>query len=324
MNKEINFLDFTIAIATYNSAKGFPEVLDKLRRQTQIESINWEIIIIDNNSKDNTAQVFYEYQQTWNLNIPLRYIFEPEQGLAFARKRAFTEAKGELIGFLDDDNLPYENWIAAAYDFAQKHPEAGAFNGQVHGLFEIPPSEQLKPILPFLAIVERGEKPLRYEPNKKLLPPGAGLVIRKQAWLETVPKKLKLTGRVNKKLVSGEDIELLSYIQQSKWEIWYNPAMEIDHKIPTKRLERDYLIPLLRGVGFSRYVTRMLSLKPWQRPLIYPLYMLNDIRRIILRLLKYNTKIKSDIVAACKLELYISSLISPLYLWKNGYLSQSR
>lgn len=324
MNKTINSLDFTIAIATFNGANRFPEVLDKLRQQTKIESINWEIIVIDNNSKDNTSQIFQKYLQTWNLEIPLRYIFEPEQGLDFARNRALTEAKGELIGFLDDDNLPHKNWVAAAYNFAKTHLNAGAFNGQVHGLFEIPPPENLKPILPFLAIVERGSKPSRYQLKQKILPPGAGLVIRKQAWLENVPEKLKLTGRIKGNSLSGEDVELLSYIQQSKWEIWYNPAMEIDYKIPAKRLEREYLIPMLRGVGLSRYVTRMLSVKPWQQPLVYPFYMLNDIRRIILIVFKYKTRIKSNIVAACQLELYVSSLISPLYLWKNGYFSQSK
>lgn len=324
MNQESNYIDLTIAVCTYNGANRFPEILEKLRQQTKIESIKWEILLVDNNSKDNTAQVFQEYQQTWNLNIPLRYIFEPEQGLAFARNKAKNEAKGKLIAFLDDDNIPYKNWVAEVHDFAKKHPQAGAFNGKVHGLFETPPPENLQPILPFLAIVDRGSKPLLYPPHKKLLPPGAGLVIRKQAWLETVPEKLKLHGRINGNLLSGEDLELLSYIQQRKWEIWYNPAMEIDHKIPTKRLQRDYLISMIKGIGLSRYVTRMLSLKPWQKPLIYPLYMLNDIYRIVLVLLKYKTQIKSDIVASCKLELYVNSLISPLYLWKNGYFSKSR
>jgi glycosyltransferase involved in cell wall biosynthesis len=49
--------------------------------------------------------------------INLRYIFEAQQGLAFARRRAIQEAKGSIIGFLDDDNLPDDNWIAAAYEF---------------------------------------------------------------------------------------------------------------------------------------------------------------------------------------------------------------
>lgn len=312
-------VEFTVAIPTYNGANRFPEVLDKLRQQTGVESLSWEIILVDNNSTDSTAQVFQEYQKNWDLNVPLRYEFEQQQGLAFARQCAFKAAQGEWVGFLDDDNLPYPNWVTSAYQFAQHHPKSGAFGGQVHGLFESPPSEKVKPLLPYLALVERGPEPLLYSPRNNLLPPGAGIVVCKQAWSESVPEKLTLSGRINGSFISSEDLELLSYIQEKGWEIWYNPQMELDHKIPPWRLERDYLIPMIRGIGLSRYITRTLKVKSWKRPLIYSLYMLNDIRKILIILLQYRTKATSDLVAACQLEMLISSLSSPLYFWKKGY-----
>jgi len=134
-------LDFTLAIPTYNGANCLPKLLDKLRQQTGVEQISWEIIVVDNNSSDNTAQVVQEYQANWLPGVPVKYIFEPEQGAAFARLRAVKEAQGELIGFLDDDNLPNPDWIAQAYLFAQEHPQAGAFSGQIHGEFEVEPPE---------------------------------------------------------------------------------------------------------------------------------------------------------------------------------------
>ncbi|MFY7805244.1 MAG: glycosyltransferase, partial [Limnoraphis robusta] len=66
-------LDFTIAIPTYNGAKRLPQVLDKLRSQTDVEQISWEVIVVDNNSTDNTAEIVQQYQQNWLLNVPLRY-----------------------------------------------------------------------------------------------------------------------------------------------------------------------------------------------------------------------------------------------------------
>ncbi|MGD1805917.1 hypothetical protein ACP6PL_10835 [Dapis sp. BLCC M126] len=66
----------------------------------------------------------------------------------------------------------------------------------------------------------------------------------------------------------------------------------------------------------------MLGVKPWLKLLAFLAYTVNDTRKIIRHLLKYNLKLRTDIVAACELELYINSLISPFYLWKNGYLSQ--
>ncbi len=326
MDNEINSpatLNFTVAIPTYNGANRLADVLEALKQQILPKNFTWEIIVIDNNSKDQTAQVVKKFQNQWSASAKLKYSFEGRQGAAFARQRAICEAKADLIGFLDDDNIPDVNWVAAAYEFAQSHPQAGAFGSQIHGDFEVPPPENFERILPFLAIVERGDVPLLYEPSKKLLPPSAGLVVRKQAWLENVPAQLILKGgRLKGKFLTGEDLEVLSHIQQSDWEIWYNPQMQLNHKIPSWRFEKDYLLFLLRCIGLSRHVTRMLSVKPGMKLLAFAVYFVNDIRKIILHLLKHNFNLKHDVVAMCELQLYVHSLISPFYLWLNGYFHQ--
>ena len=316
-------VDFTVAICTYNGEKRLPEVLECLRSQINTENISWEILVVDNNSKDNTGKLVRDYQANWPETYPLKYFFETEQGAAFARKRAIKESQSALIGFIDDDNWPEENWVAEAFLFAQKYPKAGAYASQIHGEFEIEPPEKFQRIIPFLAITERGSQPLLYNPEKKLLPPAAGLVVRKEAWLANVPKQCILSGRVPGSMICSEDLEVLAYIQQSGWEIWYNPAMEIKHKIPHWRFERDYLIPFFQGIGLGRYVTRMVGVKPWLKPLLILAYTVNDTRKILLHFLKYGNGVKTDLVAACELELLVSSLKSPFYLWKNGYLKNN-
>ncbi|WP_118166920.1 hormogonium polysaccharide biosynthesis glycosyltransferase HpsE [Nostoc sphaeroides] len=315
--------DFTVAICTYNGEKRLPEVLELLRTQVNIQYLRWEVVVIDNNSTDNTSKIVQEYQANWSTTNPLIYCFEPQQGAAFARKRAIHESHAELIGFLDDDNLPALDWVTAAYAFAQEYPKAGAYASQIHPNFEVKPPENFHRIAPFLAITERGSQPLLYEPRKKLLPPSAGLVVRKQAWLESVPVACVLTGRITGNMLTSEDLEVLSYIQKAGWEIWYNPTMQVNHKIPSWRLQRDYLIPFFRGIGLSRHVTRMISVKPWLIPLAIIAYMTNDIRKIIFHLLKYRTQVKTDLVAACEMQLILSSLFSPIYLWKTRYLNQN-
>ncbi|MBW4513098.1 MAG: hormogonium polysaccharide biosynthesis glycosyltransferase HpsE [Scytonematopsis contorta HA4267-MV1] len=314
--------DFSVAIPTYNGEHRLPELLERLQNQINTEHISWEIIVIDNNSTDNTADVVKSYQASWQSPFPLKYCFEPQQGAAYARKRAIAEAKGEFIGFLDDDNYPTPNWVATAYNFGKKYPQAGAYGSQIHPEWEVQPPENFQRIAPFLAITERGNLPLLYEPHKKLLPPSAGLVIRKQAWVESLPSQTILTGRTASNMLTSEDLEMLSYIQKAGWEIWYNPEMEIYHQIPQWRLKSDYLLPFFRGIGLSRFVTRMVNLKPWTRPVAFIGYAINDLRKIFLHLLKYRTKVKTDLVAACEMELFVSSLISPFYLWKNGYLKK--
>ncbi len=287
------------------------------------EHISWEVIVIDNNSTDNTAKVVQEYQSNWPKDYPLRYYFEPAQGIAFARRRAIKEAQGSLVGFLDDDNLPTPNWVYAAYSFGQLHPKAGAYGSQIHGEYEVEPPENFKRISCFLAIVERGQEPFRYGFHNGLLPAGAGLVIRKQAWLDNVPERPLFKGVCGTSLSSkGEDLETLSYISKGGWEIWYNPQMRIYHQIPRSRLEKGYLTRLMRGVGLSRYPIRMLRFQVWQRPFVLLAYIINDLKKLVIHFIKYRKVFETDIVAACELELFLNSLISPFYHWKKWMLRQ--
>ncbi|MFN6566349.1 hormogonium polysaccharide biosynthesis glycosyltransferase HpsE [Dendronalium sp. ChiSLP03b] len=309
-------IDFTVAIPTYNGINRLPKVLECLRSQKDLENLKWEIIVVDNNSTDDTAKLVQEYQASYSEHLPLRYCFEPEQGLAFARSRAVKEAQGEFVGFLDDDNLPASNWVIAAYKFGQEHPKVGAYSSQIHGLFEVEPSQHLKQILFYLAINERGSQAHLYEPRKKGFPPGAGLVVRRQVWQENVPRHLFLIGRVGSSMLPGEDSEALFYIHKAGWEIWYNPAMEMEHIIPSWRLERNYLISLMRGIGLSRYYLRLLLLKNWQKPFAFLIYLVNDLRKLVLYFIHYHKLIKIDTVAAAEMERLFATFISPFYFGK--------
>ncbi len=309
-------IDITVAIPTYNGENRLPEVLDRLKAQINTESIRWEVIVVDNNSTDNTAKIVRQYQQDWPQAYPLKYYFAPEQGAAFARERAIEVAQGEFVGFLDDDNLPTPNWVAEAHRFSQDHPKIGAFGSQIHGQFESALPPNLKRVAPFLAIIERGSQAHLYEPQSKILPPGAGLVVRKQAWQDSVPKRLFLNNKGKDAGLASEDLEVLLYIQRQGWEIWYNPEMVVYHKIPDSRLQKEYLVLLFRCVGLSRFYIRMLGVKGWQRPLVLPAYIANDLRKLALHLIKHGNTAEVDVMAACEREHLVTTLASPLFLLK--------
>lgn len=306
-------LEFTVAIPTYNGASRLPKVLDKLLAQVNTEQITWEVIVIDNNSTDETAQVVRDYQANWLSSVPLRYCFEPEQGAAFARLTAVREAKGELVGFLDDDNLPAPDWIEQAYLFAKEYPRAGAFSGQIHGEFEVPPPEGFERIQAFLAIREHGEEVHRFKPENLQLPPAASLVVRKKAWCESVPSRPKLTGKLPGVMIQGDDYEPLLYIHKAGWEIWYHPGLHSYHQIPQWRLERDYLLSVCRGCGLATCQLRMINAKGWEKPILLVRTFLGNLRRIIQQTIKYKTKIKTDIITACEFEFFFGSLMSTFY-----------
>ncbi|MEB3341993.1 hormogonium polysaccharide biosynthesis glycosyltransferase HpsE [Okeania sp.] len=307
-------IKFTVAIPTYNGEKRLPKVLDKLREQINTEHFDWEILVVDNNSKDNTAKVVQDYQKNWSQSYNLRYCFEAEQGLAFARQKAIEAAKGELIGFIDDDVFPAPDWVSMAYKFAQEYPKAGAYGGQIHGDFEVEPPENFGRIKSFLAIKERGSKAHLYNPENLSLPPGAGLVVRKKAWLENVPQRLVRTTR------GGNDFEISLHLHRGGWEIWYNPDMHLDHKIPSWRLERDYLLSLSRTVGLCICELRLINIKSWQKPIVMTKIVMGSLRRAILHIYKYRQNLQTDLVAACELEFFLSSMLSPFELIKKQFM----
>ncbi|MDY6784149.1 MAG: hormogonium polysaccharide biosynthesis glycosyltransferase HpsE [Cyanobacteriota bacterium] len=311
-------MDLTVAICTHNGADRLPDVLECLRGQILTESFVWEVLVVDNNSTDETSRIIRQFQENWSVDVPLIGSFEAQQGLAYARRKAIAQARGKLIAFLDDDNLPTETWIAAVERFGRCHPRVGAYGSCIQGQYELEPPPNFKRIASFLAIVDRGKTAFCYNRRKDwVFPAGAGLVVRKQVWLDAVPTTPVLAGVKGKSLRGkGEDIETLTYIRKAGWEIWHNPEMQIYHKIPARRLERQYLIRLFKGVGLGRYPFRALRFATWQRIPIIPLYFLKDLYELLLHLFQNGHLLRKDIVFNCEVTLLWWSLISPAYHWR--------
>lgn len=261
-------IDLTIAIPTFNRADYLPDLLERLRSQRHTDSLRWEIIVVDNNSRDCTAEVVATYQQQWQHPAPLHYCHEPRQGSALARQQAVGRAQGEWIGFIDDDILPDLDWVANAMQFCRQHPQLGAVSGSigVHYDGELPP--YFEAIASFLSIREYGDVPRWFNAKTLDLPTTAALVVRRQAWLDAVPDTLLLPGRLDSSLVGGEDYELLSYLQQAGWAIGFNPAMPAVHRLSSDRLQPDYLLNLAYSSGLMVCYLNWLNSSHWERSLI--------------------------------------------------------
>ncbi|GAB4363118.1 MAG: hypothetical protein Fur0042_32160 [Cyanophyceae cyanobacterium] len=311
---------FTVAIPTYNGALRLPLVLDALGRQRVPPGVIWEIIVVDNKSTDGTAAVVAQYQDRFQaaaqmspaIAVPLRYVMEPRQGAAYGRQRAIAVALGDWVGFLDDDNVPDDDWVAAAVAFIRDRGGAiGAISSQIRGWYEVPPPPGFERIKAFLAIQERGDEPKRFDPAQRLLPPSAGLVVRRQAWLEAVPDHLILGGRTATSMLTSEDLETLIYLQRRGWEVWYGPSLKIEHRISANRLTRAYLMPFFRGIGLTKYVIRMLRVPRSRRWLWILIYGFSDLRRLLVHSWRYRRSLGRDVVADGEWMLYWSSLVSP-------------
>lgn len=316
-------MDVSVIICTYNGASRVPLVLECLRRQAVDMRIMWEVIVVDNNSRDNTMEVIRDYQRRWCNLGGLRYQCEHKQGVAYARRCGVNVASGKLLAFLDDDNLPKPGWLQAVYDFGQRHPWAGAYGGQIIGRYEAEPPPNFGRIACFLAVIDRGSSPFRYDKLRRwLFPAGAGVVIRQAAW-HAVPAKPTLAGVSAESLTKkGEDIEMLSHIRRCGWQVWHNPAMEIEHLIGRERVSAPYLLKLFRGVGLSRHCTRSLRFRRWQLPVVVLVYAIRDLVKLFAYYLSNRRTLQTDLVAQCEITLLYNSLISPLFcLAKEGQLT---
>jgi glycosyltransferase involved in cell wall biosynthesis len=304
---------FTVAIPTFNGAKRVPLVLEKLRSQVTPADLDWEIIVIDNNSADNIAEVVEAYRTDPTFTIPIRYFREPRQGAAFARHMAIAEAKGSIIGFLDDDNLPTSSWITTAVAFAQSHPQAGAFNGRIHAIFESELPEGFNCIQQFLALRDHGNQPKVFEPEKLRLPPGAGVVIRKEAWENIVPLMPRIPGRTERLYIGGHDYEVLLYMHKAGWQIHYCPDLQIEHMIPSERLERSALLKLAYGSGLSTCELKLVTATRWQRPMVIGRVLLGNLKRSLQQVVRHQRQLKTDLVPAFDLAFALGGIISVVY-----------
>jgi len=100
-------MDLSIVIATRNRAEFLPATLESLRRIRS--ALKWEIIFVDNASRDETVQVLEAFQNS--CSIPVRILREPRPGAGRARNLGWRAAAGAIIGFIDDDCYPAPDYI---------------------------------------------------------------------------------------------------------------------------------------------------------------------------------------------------------------------
>ena len=254
MNK-ISSLSVSVVICCYNSETRLPETLRHLVEQEVPEGISWEVIVVDNASTDNTAQVA---RSLWpdDAPAPMRVVSEPEPGLSHARKRGFMEAKHELVSFVDDDNWLAPDWVRRVAEIMNDHPEVGACGGSSEAVFETSPPFWFDRFQRSYAVGSQsdttGDITWNAGWNESHLW-GAGLTVRKAAWqqLRAVGFLPNVVGRTGSSLSSGEDYELCDALRLSGWKLWYEPALHMKHFITRQRLTWSYHKKLHQGFGAS-------------------------------------------------------------------------
>lgn len=244
----------TVLIATYNRATLLGETLDSLRRLRVRPGRRWDVLVVDNNSTDDTRAVVERHAA--DFPVPLRYLFEARQGRSSALNAGIAASEGDVIAMTDDDVIVDERWLDAACDVLLEKDGAIAYaGGPVAPIWEIDPPVWLDltrgDLWGTIAIQDHGVHPFAYEEARRV-PLGANMAARR-AFFSAVGHFRADLGRSSGRLVLGQEVpELLMRARAAGLRGMYLPAMRVRHHIPAKRLTREYFRRWWFGKGVSR------------------------------------------------------------------------
>jgi glycosyltransferase involved in cell wall biosynthesis len=235
----------SVLICTYNRAALLDQTLTALGRAAIPEGCEVEVIVVDNNSSDDTAQTVQRAAASGPLT--LRYVHEGRQGKSFALNTGLSVAQGDIIALTDDDVLPQPDWLVRMVDDFRADDVVFVF-GKVLPRWEVPPPPELltlraRDIWGPLALVDYGDETVRYDAasfGRSRLPVGANLAIRRDA-IDRVGGWRTDLGKVNNTLIAGEDHELCVRLYRAGlYSGIYDPAVAVRHLVPASRLTREY------------------------------------------------------------------------------------
>lgn len=102
-------MKITVILCSYNRCQSLVKTLDSVAAQTFSEPVEWEVLVVDNNSRDQTRNVVEDFCRRYPDRF--RYLFEPQQGKSYALNAGIREARGDILAFVDDDVIVEPMWL---------------------------------------------------------------------------------------------------------------------------------------------------------------------------------------------------------------------
>lgn len=241
----------SVIICCYNSAQRLPQTLKHLSLQQFAGHAAWEVIVVDNNSTDNTAELARAEWTLYQTGVPLKVIAEKQPGLSFARKSGVLAAGHEVVLFCDDDNWLSPGYLQNVLDIFAQQQKVAAVGG--HG---VPVTEQNMPLPEeWFGYYACGPQLNRGNKASEQYLYGAGLALRRNLLLQLYNAQYPfvLEDRKGGLLTSGGDTELTVLLHYLGYKLRYNPALVFQHYMPASRLQQSYFEQLRLGTSVSYY-----------------------------------------------------------------------
>ncbi len=251
-------LELSVVIPTYNRSDLLAIALKSLCEQTSDRAL-YEIIIVDNNSTDDTRAVAAQFESFGNV----RYILETEQGHSAARNRGWREARAPYVGYVDDDCKIPSGWVDAAIEI-------------IH---------TVKPLCfggPYLAFY-LNEKPKWFKDSygSHVQADRAGYLTRADQYLSggnIIFRRATLAalggfstdfGMVGKKIGYGDETELLVRLRATYdlGTLYFSPDVFVYHLVRPEKMKWRWI--LKNNWASGRYYQRMVLLHSVEKQRLY-------------------------------------------------------
>lgn len=227
----------SVVMCTYNRGELLLPAIRSVLAQHQATTPPFDLLVVDNNSTDGTRGIVERIAES---DRRVRYVFEAQQGLSFARNAGIRQARAPLIAFTDDDVRVDEHWVTAVVRSFHEHPDADLVGGRVLPVWPAPPpawltTERWAP----LALADHGDTPFRITSARPICLVGANLACRRSIF-DAVGSFTTTLQRVKDSIGSLEDHEFLLRVLRTGACGVYDPRIVVRAEIQPDRLERTY------------------------------------------------------------------------------------
>ena len=245
----------SVVICCYNSSQRIVPTIEHLCRQKDID-FAWEVILVDNNSTDGTAEIA---RKTWLTNegsCPFHVIKELRPGTMYARKKGIEMSNYRYLLYCDDDNWLHEHYLKTAFSIISKDENISVVGGLALLEFEnglVPPPWIFEFIKGFGGPQGKNDGDTTFEKGC-LYTAGA---ILDRVWLNRLYAlgfESSLRGRDGKSLAAGEDTELTYALKLIGGKLFYSSKMHFKHFMPSGRMRWPYLKRMWQSFGYSSFL----------------------------------------------------------------------
>jgi glycosyltransferase involved in cell wall biosynthesis len=238
-----------VILCTHNRSQSLRQALESVAASVLPESVGWEVLVVDNNSKDETRRVVEEFCRRYPGRF--RYLFEPRQGKSYALNTGIREAEGEILAFMDDDVTVEPTWLgnltANLYDGEWAGAGGRIFPQQT---FSTPPWLTLDGphgMRGVLVLFDLGDQP----GELSMAPFGTNMAFRKEVFEKHGAFRTDLGPSPTNEL-RHEDTEFCHRLVAARERLRYEPLAVVYHPVPEGRLQKEYFLAWWFDVGRAR------------------------------------------------------------------------